>query len=71
LIQDDHPNLIHSQDMAHIWDRKSYYLLLNQVGEVRIDVASLHQEVLLAYGAKWSKVRTSLFHQYKFTSVNE
>jgi Glycosyl transferase family 90 len=58
-------------DMAHILDRYAYYLLLDQLGNVGIDLALLQPDMLIAYRDKWSKMQKSLFHQYNFTRVNE
>jgi Glycosyl transferase family 90 len=62
-------NLI--QDMAHIWDRYAYFLLLDHAGEGRIEAASLHPEAVTSYGDKWRIAQKSLFHHYNFTRVPE
>ena len=61
------PNLI--QDMAHIWDRYAYFLLLDQVGDEGLEALSPEQKALASYGAKWRVEQTSLFEEYNFTRV--
>ena len=66
------PSLI--RDLAHIWDRYSYHLLLHSWNETIGEKISDKPDVIessSSYGIKWRKHRQELFHSFNFTPLYE